>query len=277
MSITSPIRVRFAPSPTGFLHIGNVRAALFNWLFARHHKGTFLVRVEDTDKVRSTEQFLQAQLKALDWLGLTYDEPAVIQSTRIARHQQFLTLLCDKDILYAKDGALWFRVPRDTESVSFTDLIRGRITVPLDTVDDFVVRRSDGSPIYNFCVVIDDADMRISHVIRGEDHISNTIKQVLLYQALGWKAPQFAHLPLIVNGAGAPLSKRDGITDIDRYREQGYLPEAILNYLVRLGWAHGDKEIFSVAEMIRLFTLGGVGKKAAVFDAQSLRGLISNI
>lgn len=270
MSTPAPMRVRFAPSPTGLLHIGNVRAALFNWLFARHHKGTFLLRIEDTDKVRSTDEFLQAQLNALNWLGLVCDEPPVIQSRNIGRHQEYLGKLYDEGVLYQKDGALWFKVPRDIESISFTDLIRGRITVPLDTVDDFVVRRSDGSPIYNFCVVIDDTDMSITHVIRGEDHISNTIKQILLYNALGWKAPQFAHLPLIVNAAGAPLSKRDGITDIDRYRQEGYLPEAMLNYLVRLGWAHGDKEIFSTAEMIQLFTLGGVGKKAAVFDAQKL-------
>lgn len=270
MSTSKPVRVRFAPSPTGLLHIGNVRAALFNWLFARHHKGTFLLRIEDTDKVRSTEEFLQAQLKALEWLGLTCDEPPVIQSKNIERHHTYLQKLLEQEVLYEKDGALWFRVPRNIESVSFTDLVRGRITVPLDTVDDFVVRRSDGSPIYNFCVVIDDTDMAITHVIRGEDHISNTVKQLLLYQALGWKSPQFAHLPLIVNAAGAPLSKRDGITDIDRYRQSGYLAEAVLNYLVRLGWSHGDKEIFSVAEMIQLFTLGGVGKKAAVFDMQKL-------
>ena len=185
-------------------------------------------------------------------------------------HKEVMDQLQQQDVLYERDGALWFRMPTDVESISFTDLIRGRITVPLNTIDDFVVRRSDGSPIYNFCVVVDDTDMNISHVIRGEDHISNTIKQILLYQALSWQPPQFAHLPLIVNAAGAPLSKRDGITDVARYREAGFLPQALLNYLVRLGWAHGDQELFSKAEMIQLFTLGGVGKKAAVFDIEKL-------
>lgn len=269
--MSSPaIRVRFAPSPTGSLHIGNVRAALFNWLFARHHDGTFLIRIEDTDKVRSTQEFLQAQLDAFEWLGLKPDEEPVIQSSRNQRHQEVMAQLLKADVLYEKEGAIWFRVPRDVPSLSFIDLIRGGITVPIETIDDFVVRRSDGSPIYNFCVVVDDHDMEISHVIRGEDHISNTFKQLMLYAALGWDTPQFAHLPLIVNDAGTPLSKRDGITDVARYRQNGFLADALLNYLVRLGWSHGDKEIFSRAEMIQLFTLGGVGKKAAVFDTDKL-------
>lgn len=267
---TTAVRVRFAPSPTGPLHIGSVRTALFNWLFARHHNGTYLLRVEDTDRVRSTPEFLQAQLNALSWLGIEADEEPTIQSSGLARHQEVMDQLVARDVLYEKEGALWFRVPTDVESVSFTDLIRGKITVPLNTVDDFVVRRSDGSPIYNFCVVVDDQDMAITHVIRGEDHISNTIKQLLLYEVFGWQAPQFAHLPLIVNSAGAPLSKRDGITDVDRYKQAGYLSDALLNYLVRLGWAHGDQEIFSREEMMQLFSLGGVGKKAAVFDADKL-------
>lgn len=269
--MSSPaIRVRFAPSPTGSLHIGSVRSALFNWLFARHHGGAFLIRVEDTDKARSTRDFMDAQLAAFEWLGLTPDEPPVIQSERNDRHQEVLAQLLKADVLYEKEGALWFRVSRTVESHSFVDLIRGGITVPTETIDDFVVRRSDGSPIYNFCVVVDDHDMQISHVIRGEDHISNTFKQLMLYAALGWDTPQFAHVPLIVNSEGSPLSKRDGITDVARYQQNGFLADALLNYLARLGWSHGDKEIFSRAEMIQLFTLGGVGKKAAVFDTAKL-------
>ena len=231
---TSSVRVRFAPSPTGSLHIGNVRAALFNWLFARHHGGTFLLRIEDTDRARSTQEYVDAQRDALAWLGLVADEEPTIQSNNFERHREVITQLQHRDVLYEKDGALWFRMPTDVESISFTDLIRGKITVPLNTIDDFVVRRSDGTPIYNFCVVVDDTDMQITHVIRGEDHISNTIKQILLYQALAWQPPQFAHLPLIVNAAGAPLSKRDGITDVAKYQQAGFLPEALLNYLVRL-------------------------------------------
>ncbi|MGD1997727.1 MAG: glutamate--tRNA ligase family protein [Candidatus Dependentiae bacterium] len=280
-SASRPVRVRFAPSPTGHLHIGSVRTALFNYLFARHHGGTYLIRVEDTDKERSTDKNLQSQLESLRWFGLEADEAPTIQSTRVGRHLEMIDQLIAEDKAYERDGAIWFRVPRervprdggDEDERSFIDLIRGKISIPLNTVDDFVIRRSDGSPIYNFCVVIDDHDMEISHVIRGEDHISNTVKQLLLYEAFGWQAPQFAHLPLIVGANNAPLSKRDGVTDVTLYKQHGFLPDALLNYLVRLGWAHGDQEIFSRDEMIRLFTLGGVGKKAAVFDTTKLRWL----
>lgn len=270
------VRVRFAPSPTGHLHIGSVRTALFNYLFARHHGGAYLIRVEDTDRERSTDENLQSQLESLRWFGLEADEAPTIQSSRLERHLETIDQLIAADKAYEKDGAIWFRVPRsggDEDERSFIDLIRGKISIPLNTVDDFVIRRSDGSPMYNFCVVIDDHDMNISHVIRGEDHISNTVKQLLLYEAFSWQAPQFAHLPLIIGANNAPLSKRDGVTDVTLYKQHGFLPDALLNYLVRLGWAHGDQEIFSREEMIQLFTLGGVGKKAAVFDTTKLRWL----
>lgn len=267
------VRVRFAPSPTGHLHIGSVRTALFNYLFARHYNGKYLLRIEDTDRERSTDAFLQSQLQSLAWFDLLPDEPMVIQSKQADHHRAMIKVLVESGRAYLKDGAYWFAVPRDRAAVSFVDLIRGTITVPVDTIDDFVICRSDGSPMYNFCVVVDDHDMEITHVIRGEDHISNTPKQVLLYEAFGWHCPQFAHLPLIVGPTGAPLSKRDGVTDVTLYRQQGFLAPALLNYLVRLGWAHEDQEIFSREQMIALFTLEGVGKKAGVFDTAKLRWL----
>mgnify|MGYP000253235119 CR=1 FL=1 len=270
---TQTVRVRFAPSPTGHLHIGGVRTALFNWLFARHHQGTYVVRIEDTDRVRSTQEAEASQLASLAWLGLSSDEEPVRQSERFARHKEVVEQLRATGRVYEKEGATWFRVARDTETLTFHDLIRGDIVIPADMVDDFVVCRSDGSPVYNFVVVIDDHDMEISHVIRGEDHISNTFRQILLYQALGWNVPQFAHLPLIMGASGAPLSKRDGVTDVTLYKHNGYVPHALINYLVRLGWSHKDQEVFSREELVSLFTLSGVGKKSAVFDMAKLNWL----
>ncbi len=267
------VRVRFAPSPTGHLHIGGVRTALFNWLFARKYNGVFLIRYEDTDKERSTQEFLESQKASFEWLGLTPDEEPVIQSTRINRHLECIDKLIADGKAYEDDGAIRFRIPRDTQTFSFNDLIRGAITVPNAEVEDFVIRRSDGSPIYNLAVVVDDFDMGITHIIRGEDHVSNTFKQQLLADALGFSQIEFAHLPMIVGQSGKPLSKRDAVTSVTEYVKDGFLPGALLNYLVRLGWSHKDQEIFTIPEMIQLFDLKGVSSSAAVFDPKQLRWL----
>ncbi|BDC34637.1 glutamate--tRNA ligase [Candidatus Dependentiae bacterium Noda2021] len=297
------IRVRFAPSPTGHLHIGGLRAALFNWLFARHNKGTFLLRIEDTDVERSKDEYTKALLEALEWADVISDEPIVIQSERIQEHRSLVADLlkqgkayyctCTTDDLHARlkeqghdvlftkydgycrtrnnqQGAVRFSIPDDITSVEFDDVIRGHITVGRDQLDDFIIMRTDGTPMYNFVVVADDAFMKISHVIRGEEHISNTPKQILLYHALGYELPIFAHLPLILGPDGNKLSKRDAATAVVDYKSAGYLPDALVNYLVRLGWAHGDQEIFSRSEMIDLFTLEAVSKKGAIFDHKKL-------
>lgn len=306
------IRVRFAPSPTGYLHIGGARAAIFNWLFAQHNKGTFLLRIEDTDLERSKPEYTQAILDALVWLEIDYSGQPVIQSERNELHKKLIVKLLhegtayrcyctpeeinmrlgrahDSDEMYSlydrycrdrsdenmqgRSFTVRFKVPRDKPTISFEDLIRGTIEFDLDTIDDFIIARSDSTPVYNFVVVVDDADMAISHVIRGEDHISNTPKQIMIHQALGNKVPQFAHLPLILGPSGERLSKRDAATNVLDYKEQGYLPEALYNYLVRLGWAHGDQEVFTKDEMISYFTLSAVGKKGSIFDMQKLAWL----
>lgn len=298
------IRVRFAPSPTGHLHIGGLRSAIFNWLFARHNKGTFLLRIEDTDLERSKQEYTDSILASFAWMHVDWDEPVVIQSERAARHAEIANMLraqgkaylctCSQEqvierlskvpgfdanfIKYDgycrtkqnKEGALRFAIPDTLKSVDFTDLIRGEISIGTDQLDDFILVRSDGTPMYNFVVVIDDADMRISHVIRGEEHIANTPKQILLYQACNFRLPEFAHLPMILGPDGSKLSKRDAATGVFEYRSMGYLPEALFNYLVRLGWAHGDQEVFTREEMINYFTLDHVGKKGAIFDQQKL-------
>ncbi len=298
------VRVRFAPSPTGYLHIGNLRTALFNYLFARHHNGTFLIRIEDTDQERSKQVYTDAILSSLQWVDIKTDEPIMVQSERVGEHQRVIEQLlaegkaykcyCTQDDLKARtgdklffkyDGAcrmrkdqpdtsyvIRFALP-DFQEISFDDLIRGQVTIPRDQLDDFIIARSDGSPMYNFVVVVDDAAMRITHVIRGEDHISNTPKQIFLYQACGYAVPQFAHIPLILGPSGERLSKRDGATSVPAYKELGYLPDAFVNYLVRLGWAHGDQELFSRQELIDLFSLDAVGKKGAIFDIQKLNWL----
>lgn len=310
MSIHSKIRVRFAPAPTGLLHIGGLRTALFNWLFARHNQGTFLIRVEDTDTQRSSKTFMHAQLAALQWAGIQPDEPVVIQSDRLEEHKAVIEKLrlegkaypcfCDpQDIAqragtHQEDGelvvrydkrcrdahythedlkrphALRFKIPNDITSITFNDLIRGEITVTTEHVDDFVIARTDGRPIYNLVVVVDDAFMGITHIIRGEDHISNTVKQILLYRACGYDLPFFAHLPLILGASGNKLSKRDAAVSVDEYRLQGYLPDALINYLARLGWSHGDQELFTKHELISYFSLDQVGKKGAIFDLEKL-------
>ena len=297
------VRVRFAPSPTGHLHIGSLRTALFNWLFARHNKGVFLMRIEDTDLERSKEEYTKSIQDALRWFDIQPNEEIVIQSERRAAHLQVIKKLLEENKAYrcyctqeeikerAGDSAfikydgtcrekttvrenvpyvVRFKLP-DIKDIVFDDLIRGRVVFERDQLDDFIIVRSDGSPMYNFVVVVDDEHMGITQIIRGEDHISNTPKQILLYQACGYSVPQFAHLPLILGPSGDRLSKRDAATSVMKYKQEGYLPDALINYLVRLGWAHGDQEIFNRDELIQYFTLEAVGKKGAIFDIQKLQ------
>ena len=296
------VRVRFAPSPTGYLHLGGARTALFNWLLARSTGGRFVLRIEDTDTSRSTEESTQQSLNDLEWLGLSWDEGPFFQSRRGDSYMDALVRLteagrayrctCPPEVIAEKreaamaegrnphyDGTcrdadigpspgkpyVWrFRGPLTGETV-FTDLVRGEVRVSHAELDDLVLVRSDGSPTYNFCVVVDDVDLRISHVVRGEDHLSNTPKQILLYEAMGYRIPQFAHLPMVKG-----LSKRKGSKAVGAYREDGYLPHAILNYLARLGWSHGDQEVFSIDELRSLFSLDGVGKAGSAFDEEKL-------
>ena len=274
------IRTRFAPSPTGVLHIGSVRTALFCWLYARRHAGTFVLRIEDTDAARSTQENVDAILDGLQWLGMDADEGPVFQSARLDRYKEVIADWLDSgkayrcyctreelDELRAKqmlagektryDGrcrdneqsrhgvepVVRFRNPGDGEVV-VNDLVRGQVVFRNEELDDLIIARSDGSPTYNFTVVVDDSDMQISHVIRGDDHLNNTPRQLNMFSALGVEQPEYAHLPMILGEDGAKLSKRHGAVDVREYRELGYLPDALLNYLVRLGWSHGDQEIF---------------------------------
>lgn len=309
----SKVRVRFAPSPTGHLHIGSVRAAIFNWLFARHNEGDFLVRIEDTDRVRSKQEYVDSILTSLEWLGLNSDEPLIYQSKRTDEYKKVINQLLEQGLAYPcfckpedaqekvkklekgiatkyngacrnksytqKDleqpHAIRFKLPEHLKSISFEDKIRGTVTVELDQLDDFVIWRRDEMPTYNFCVVIDDIFMNITHVIRGEDHISNTPKQILIYQALKKDFPIFAHVPLILGASGGKLSKRDAAVSVIEYKKQGFLSDALFNYLVRLGWSHGDQEMFSKDEMIQYFSLDNVGKKGAIFDTKKLLWLNS--
>ncbi len=263
------VRVRFAPSPTGYLHVGGARTALFNWLYARHTGGTFLLRIEDTDKQRSTDEHTQVILDGLTWLGLDWDETLVFQGANLARHQAAADRLLALDKAYLDEGAIRFRIP--TSEIGWDDAVHGRITFRGDDLKDFVILRSDRTPIYNFAVVVDDHDMAITHVLRGDDHISNTPKQIALYQALGWDLPVFGHVPMINGPDGKKLSKRHGATAIGDYQHLGILPAAMRNFLALLGWSPGgDREIMTLAQMIELFTLEGVQKKAAVFDTTKL-------
>jgi glutamyl-tRNA synthetase len=302
------VRVRFAPSPTGHLHIGGLRTALFNWLFARHHGGAFLLRIEDTDVERSTQEFRDSILHSFAWTQLEHDEEIVTQSERILEHQKVAEQLIQEHKAYrcycspedviarygkAADGDAFikydgycreralphhgdkkyiirFKLPHTIQDISFNDVIKGTITFDLDQLDDFIIIRSGGFPMYNFVVVVDDAFMRITHIIRGEEHIVNTPKQLLLYQACGYDIPQFGHLPLILGPSGEKLSKRDGATSVIEYRREGYVAHALLNYLARLGWAHGDQEIFSLSELIEHFSLEKIGKNGAIFDFEKL-------
>jgi glutamyl-tRNA synthetase len=300
------VRTRFAPSPTGVLHLGSVRTALYSWLYARHHGGEFVLRIEDTDPERSTKENIDAILDGLNWLGLTEDEGPFYQTQRFDRYRevidQWLTegkayrCYCTKEELAElretqmnsgervrydgrcrtrtepRDGVepvVRFKNPLNGEIV-VTDQVRGRVVFDNAQLDDLVIARSDGSPTYNFSVIVDDFDMGITHVIRGDDHLNNTPRQMNMLKALGAEPPVYAHLPMILGPDGAKLSKRHGAIDIREYREEGYVPEAILNYLVRLGWSHGNQEIFSVDEMIELFDLADVNQSASSFNPEKL-------
>lgn len=264
-----PIRVRFAPSPTGYLHVGGARTALFDWLFARKHSGTFVLRIEDTDVERSSDEMTQGILEAMTWLGLHWDEGPYYQSKRLELYREMAERLISTGAAYHDEGAVRFKVPEG--SVTYTDAVFGEITVESDTIEDFVLLRSDKHPTYHLSVVVDDIDMRISHVIRGADHISNTPKQILLYRALGASLPVFAHVPLILGPDKTRLSKRHGATSVMAYQEQGIVPEAMRNFLALLGWAPGnDQEMFEDQELIRAFSLEGISKANAVFNPEKL-------
>lgn len=265
------IRVRFAPSPTGYLHVGGARTALFNWLFARHDKGTFILRIEDTDQSRSTEESIKQILEAMRWLGLDWDE-FYRQTERSHIHQRAAQKLIDRGLAYEHEGAWWFRVPTSGETVVNDELL-GEVSFQNEQLKDFVIRRSDRSFVYNFVVVVDDADMGITHVIRGDEHLNNTPKQILLYEALGELLPKFAHLPLILGLDRARLSKRHGATSVLEYRQRGFLPETMINFFARLGWSHKDQEFFTREELIELFSLESVGSSAAIFDEEKLHWL----
>ena len=302
---------RFAPSPTGFLHIGGARTALFNWLFARHHGGKFLLRIEDTDRARSTREAVDAILDGLAWLGLEWDGDVVLQTSRIERHAEVARQLLaegkayrcyctpeeleqmrarqraekrfvgydgiwrDRDPSEAPPGvkpAIRLKTAREGETV-VEDRVQGTVRVANEQLDDLIILRSDGSPTYNFSVVVDDRDMAVTHVIRGDDHLNNTFRQMQIYRALGWAAPHFAHVPLIHGPDGAKLSKRHGALGVEAYREMGYLPEALRNYLLRLGWSHGDDEIISTEQAIEWFDLEHIGRAPARFDYAKLGNL----
>ena len=303
--------VRFAPSPTGYLHIGGARTALFNWLFARHHGGCFLLRIEDTDRQRSTPEAIAAILDGLTWLELSWDGEVIYQSARAARHAEVARQLLadgkayrcyctpeeleamreearsqgrsvrydgrwrDRDPSQAPAGtapAIRLKAPQAGET-SIADLVQGEVRIANEQLDDMVLLRADGTPTYMLSVVVDDHDMGITHVIRGDDHLTNAFRQVQLYHACGWTPLDFAHIPLIHGPDGAKLSKRHGALGVDAYREMGYLPEAMRNYLLRLGWAHGDDEIISTEQAIQWFTLNAVGRSPARFDFAKLNSL----
>lgn len=300
------VRVRFAPSPTGFLHIGGVRTALFNWLFARQQKGTFVLRIEDTDQSRSTDESIHAILQGMKWVGLDWDEGPFRQAERMELYRHHALTLLDKGQAYwcvckaqelearrkeaeakglsprydgrcrnlgitepTEEAALRFKAPQDGQTV-VDDLIKGKIVFDNAVVDDLIILRSNGYPTYNFSVVVDDALMQMTHVIRGDDHLTNTPRQLPIFQALGFPVPRFGHLPMILGSDKTRLSKRHGATSIMAYKDMGYLPEAMVNYLVRLGWSHGDQEVFSREELIEKFSWNHVQKSPAVFNPNKL-------
>lgn len=304
------IVTRFAPSPTGFLHIGGARTALFNWLLARHSGGKFLLRIEDTDRARSTPEATQAIYEGLDWLGLDWDGDVVSQFDRIEEHQKAVAAMLENGTAYrcystreeiaaAKELAktekrpLQFQSPwRDkspndypdapyavrlktprTGEVIVADQVQGAVTFKAVELDDMIILRSDGSPTYNLAVVVDDHDMEVTHIVRGDDHLTNAARQTLVYQALGWDIPIFAHIPLIHGADGAKLSKRHGALGVSAYRDMGYLPAGMRNYLARLGWSHGDDEFFTTEQMIEWFGLEAIGKSPARFDFKKLENL----
>src|SRR5437763_527020 len=302
------VTVRFAPSPTGFLHIGGARTALFNWLFARHHGGAFRLRIEDTDRERSTSEATRAILDGLSWLGLEWDGEVVYQFARAADHAEIARQLlaagnayycystpeelearreraCAEGRSIGYDGTWRDRDPADAPpgvapvirlkapregATMIQDHVLGEVTVENRELDDLIILRSDGTPTYNFSVVVDDHDMGITHVIRGNEHFRNAFRQVQIYRALDWPIPEFAHIPLIHGSDGAKMSKRHGALGVEAYRDMGYLPEALRNYLLRLGWSHGDDEIISTEQAIEWFDLDGIGRAPAQFDFAKL-------
>ncbi|MBT0723926.1 glutamate--tRNA ligase [Rosenbergiella sp. S61] len=301
------IKTRFAPSPTGYLHVGGARTALYSWLYARHNQGDFVLRIEDTDLERSTPEAIEAIMDGMNWLSLNWDEGPYYQTKRFDRYNQVIDQMLDANTAYrcycsrerlealreqqmeAGEKPRYDGCCRDTEhghtsdephvvrfrnpqegSVIFDDQIRGPIEFSNQELDDLIIRRTDGSPTYNFCVVIDDWDMGITHVIRGEDHINNTPRQINILKAIGAEVPIYAHVSMILGDDGKKLSKRHGAVGVMQYRDDGFLPEALLNYLVRMGWAHGDQEIFSIDEMVKLFQLDAVSKSASAFNTEKL-------
>jgi glutamyl-tRNA synthetase len=265
------MRVRFAPSPTGVLHIGGARTALYNWLLARGSGGTFVLRIEDTDRERSTPENVEQILEALSWLELDWDEGPISQAGRQAEHTAAIQQLLDSGAAYEDEGAVRLRVPDEGETVVH-DAIRGDITFPHSAINDFVIRRSDGSPLYNLAVAVDDRDMGITHVVRGDDHISNTPRQVMILHALGAEPPLYAHLPLLHGPDGKKLSKRHGAASVQELRDAGYLPEAVRNYVSLLGWGYDESTTFMTTdELIERFDLSRVSRNPAVFDEQKLR------
>jgi glutamyl-tRNA synthetase len=269
------VRVRFAPSPTGFLHVGSARTAIFNWVYARHTGGNFLLRVEDTDMKRSSPRFLEEILADLRWLGLDWDEPPIFQSRRFRVYLEKAEELVSAGKAYHDGAAILFRVGPG-RTVAYDDLIHGRISVGTETIKDQVMIKSDGSPSYNFACVVDDSYLEITHILRGDDHISNTPKQILLYEAFGIEPPKFGHMPLILGTDGAKLSKRHGGVSVEEYRREGFLPEALANYLILLGWMPRDgRELMPLAEAVRLFEIGEMNDVQAKFDIQKLRWLNS--
>jgi glutamyl-tRNA synthetase len=269
LSSLQPPRVRFAPSPTGYLHVGGARTALFDWLFARKHKGTFILRIEDTDTARSSEDMTRGILDAMTWMGLYWDEGPYFQSQRTELYRRAAERLLADGHAYRDEGAIRFRVPEG--KVTYQDAVFGEITVESDTIENFVLLRSDNNPTYHLSVVVDDIDMRISHVLRGADHISNTPKQILLYRALGADLPVFAHVPLILGPDKTRLSKRHGATSVMAYKDEGIVPDAFRNFLALLGWSPGnDREMFDDHELIEAFSLDGISKANAVFNREKL-------
>jgi glutamyl-tRNA synthetase len=265
------VKVRFAPSPTGALHIGGARTALYNWLLARGSGGTFVLRIEDTDRERSTPENVEQILDALGWLELGWDEGPFSQAARRPRHQEAIARIVDSGHGYLDEGAVRLRVPDEGETV-VRDVIRGEIAFPHSAIDDFVIARSDGSPLYNLAVAVDDLEMGITHVVRGEDHLSNTPRQVMILSALGAEPPVYAHLPLLLGPDGKKLSKRHGAASVQELREAGYLPEAVRNYIALLGWGLDETTTFMTTEqLVRGFSLERVSRNPAVFDEQKLR------
>lgn len=299
------VRTRFAPSPTGYLHIGGARTALYSWLFARHNEGSFILRIEDTDRERSTPESVQAILDGMNWLGLNYDEEPIYQTSRFERYAEIVEKLLDEGKAYrcycSKErleklreeqmanrqkprydghcreltepgqGSFVIRFKNPGEgNVEFDDMIRGTVTISNTELDDLIIARSDGTPTYNFTVCVDDWDMQITHVIRGDDHINNTPRQINIMRALGADLPTYGHVPMILGSDGKRLSKRHGAVSVMQYRDDGYLPEALLNYLARLGWSHGDQEIFSLQELVHLFDGTSINRAPAAFNDEKL-------